>query len=37
MSIGDCLLVLLALWIIFFVAAVYLDNVWPNKHGVRRR
>ncbi|KAL3145244.1 hypothetical protein ABBQ32_000989 [Trebouxia sp. C0010 RCD-2024] len=37
MSIGDCLLVLLALWIIFFVAAVYLDNVWPNEHGVRRR
>lgn len=37
MSVGDCLLVLLALWIIFFVAAVYFSNVWPNEHGVRRR
>lgn len=37
MSVGDCLLVLLALWIIFFAAAVYFSNVWPNEHGVRRR
>ena len=37
MSVGDCLLVLLALWVIFFAAAVYFSNVWPNEHGVRRR
>lgn len=31
------MLVLLALWIIFFVLAVYFVNVWPNEHGMKRR
>ena len=37
MSVGNCMLVLLALWIIFFGLAVYFANIWPNEHGMKRR
>lgn len=36
MSMNNIYKVYIALWLGFFVVAIYLDNILPNEHGVRK-